>query len=85
MRRVIAAEESGDLSHTELGMLQSYVATEVDHPDVHLRSAVRCYSPDVRAHQLVWTDDGRRWPWDRGWAHGRRRQAVLGRRSPLAG
>lgn len=27
MRRVIAAEESGDLSHTELGMLQSYVAT----------------------------------------------------------
>lgn len=58
---------------------------EVDHPDVHLKWAVGLYGPDVRAQQLVWTDDGRRWPWDRGWAHGRRRQAVLGRRSPLAG
>jgi len=58
---------------------------KVDHPDVHLRWAVGLYGPDVRAHQLVWTDDGRRWPWDRGWAHGRRRQAVLGRRSSLAG
>lgn len=58
---------------------------EVEHPDVHLKFAIGLYGPEVRAHQLVWTDDARRWPWDRGWAHGRRRQAVLGVRSPLAG
>ena len=58
---------------------------EVEHPDVHLKFAIGLYGREVRAHQLVWTDDARRWPWDRGWAHGRRRQAVLGLRSPLAG
>lgn len=58
---------------------------EVEHPDVHLKFAIGLYGPEVRAHQLVWTDEARRWPWDRGWAHGRRRQAVLGVRSPLAG
>lgn len=58
---------------------------EVEHPDIHLKSAIGLYGPEVRAHQLVWTDDARRWPWDRGWAHGQRWQAVLGLRSPLAG
>ncbi|MGI9164587.1 MAG: DUF4262 domain-containing protein [Mycobacterium sp.] len=58
---------------------------EVEHPDVHLIFAVGLLGPDVRALQLVWTDDRRHWPWDRGWSHGRRRQPVLGRRTPLAG
>ena len=58
---------------------------EVDHPDVHLKFAAALCGPQIRAVQLVWTDDRRRWPWDRGWAHGRRRQPVLGRRMPLAG
>ena len=57
---------------------------EVDHPDVHLKFAVGLFGSRIRALQLVWTDDGSRWPWDRGWAHGRRRQPVLGRRRPLS-
>jgi hypothetical protein len=58
---------------------------EVDHPDVHLIFAVGLFGPRVRALQLVWTDDRRCWPWDRGWSHGRRRQPVLGSRSPVGG
>ncbi|MGA9675216.1 MAG: DUF4262 domain-containing protein [Mycobacterium sp.] len=56
---------------------------EVEHPDVHLKFAVSLCGGDIRAYQLVWTDDHRRWPWDRGWSHGRRRQPVLGIRTPL--
>ncbi len=55
---------------------------EVEHPDVHLKHAVRLYGKDFRAFQLVWTDDAGRWPWDQGWGHGRRRQPVLGVRTP---
>ncbi len=55
---------------------------EVEHPDVHLKFAVGIYGPEVRAFQLVWTDERRHWPWDRGWSHGRRRQPVLGVRTP---
>ena len=57
---------------------------EVEHPDVHLTFAIRLCGPEIRAYQLVWTDDRRHWPWDRGWSHGRRRQPVLGVRTPLA-
>jgi hypothetical protein len=56
---------------------------EVEHPDVHLKFAVGLFGAHIRAFQLVWTDDRRRWPWDRGWTHGRRMQPVLGLRSPL--
>lgn len=56
---------------------------EVDHPDVHLKHAVALCGANIRAFQLVWTDDRRRWPWDRGWSHGRHRQPVLGIRTPL--
>ena len=56
---------------------------EVEHPDVHLKFAVSICGADIRAYQLVWTDDRRHWPWDRGWSHGRRRQPVLGIRTPL--
>lgn len=61
-----------------------FEVVEVEHPDAHLKMAVNIYGP-IRALQLVWTDDHRRWPWDRGWARGRRPQAVFGRRHPLAG
>ena len=58
---------------------------EVEHPDVHLKFAAGIFGTGIRAFQLVWTDDSRQWPWDRGWARGRRRQPVLGARTPLAG
>ncbi|MHA7648677.1 DUF4262 domain-containing protein [Mycobacterium sp. ML4] len=57
----------------------------VEHPDVHLTFAVRLRDAPIRAFQLVWTDDRRHWPWDHGWSHGRRRQPVLGIRTPLTG
>jgi len=56
---------------------------ELDHPDVHLTCAVAICGPDVRALQLVWTDDFRHWPWDRGWSHGRCSQPVFGIRCPV--
>lgn len=56
---------------------------EVEHPDVHLKFALRFYGSNVRALQLVWADEAGRWPWDRGWGHGRRRQPVLGIRGPV--
>jgi Domain of unknown function (DUF4262) len=56
---------------------------EVEHPDVHLKFAVRLCGAKIRAYQIVWVDNAGRWPWDRGWGHGRRRQPVLGIRSAL--
>ena len=55
---------------------------EVDHPDVHLTIADRFYRRVLGALQLVWTDDDRRWPWDRGWSNARRQQPVFGSRDP---
>jgi hypothetical protein len=54
---------------------------EVDHPEVHLDFAIRLCGSGIRAMQLVWSDDRGRWPCERGWGHGRRRQPVLGRRA----
>lgn len=56
---------------------------EVDHPAVHLPFALGIFGEPIRALQLVWTDDRRKWPWDRGWSHGRRRQPVLGTRGSV--
>lgn len=56
---------------------------EVEHPDVHLLYAARLFGNNVRALQLVWADDKKRLPWERGWGHGRRRQPVLGMRAPI--
>jgi hypothetical protein len=56
---------------------------EVEHPDVHLKFAVNFYGPEIRALQLVWADNHGRLPWDPWWAHGRRRQPVLGARTPV--
>lgn len=58
---------------------------EVEHPDVHLKFASGIFGTGIRALQLVWTDDSRQWPWDRGWTRGHRPQPVLGVRTPLAG
>jgi hypothetical protein len=58
---------------------------EVDHPDVHLKYAVRICGREVRALQLVWADDRGRWPWEAGWGNGRHRQPVFGVRTPLLG
>ncbi|CAN5379848.1 hypothetical protein BH10ACT9_BH10ACT9_41360 [soil metagenome] len=56
---------------------------EVEHPDVHLKMAVNLYGPRFRALQLVWSDNHGRFPWERYWDHGRRRQSVLGARTPV--
>ncbi len=64
--------------HIDCGGRFCLEVVEVEHPDVHLKSAVRLYRRDFRALQLVWADDAGRWPWDRGWGHGRRRQPVFG-------
>ena len=55
---------------------------EVDHPAVMLKVTAQFYRHPFRALQLVWTDDERHWPWDRGWSRGRRlQQPVFGVRS----
>ena len=56
---------------------------EVEHPDVHLKYAAGLYGTDIRAFQLVWTDDRRHWPWDSEWGHGRPMQPVLGVRGSV--
>lgn len=70
--------------HIDCGGRYLLEVVEVEHPDVHLKFAVALGGAHLRAYQLVWADDAGRWPWDRGWGHGRRRQPVLGIRSPLA-
>lgn len=55
---------------------------QVEHPDVHMRFAVELFGPKFLALQLVWADERRRFPWEAGWGHGRRRQPVLGLRAP---
>ena len=69
--------------HIDYGGKFLLEVVNVEHPDVHLKFAVGVYGSKIRACQLVWADDDGRWPWDRGWGHGRRRQPVLGIRSPL--
>lgn len=63
-----------------------FEVVEVERPDAHLNFAVALWGPNLRALQLVWADDGGRWPWDAGWGPGLCRQPVLGVRSaPLRG
>jgi hypothetical protein len=69
--------------HIDCGGRHLIEVVEVEHPDAHLKFALSLYGSNVRAFQLVWADDAGRWPWDRGWGHGRRRQPVLGIRGPL--
>lgn len=67
----------------DIGYEGLYEVVEVDHPDVHLWYTVKVCGADIRALQLVWADDRGRWPWDRGWDDGRRRQPVYGVRKRL--
>lgn len=69
--------------HIDCGGRFLLEVVEVEHPDVHLKFAVGLQGSSIRAFQLVWADDAGRWPWDRRWGHGRRRQPVLGIRSPI--
>jgi hypothetical protein len=71
------------INYQERFLIKAVQFVEVEHPDVHLKFAVEICGSDVRALQLVWADDRGRWPWDAGWGHGRRRQPVLGVRSPV--
>jgi hypothetical protein len=53
----------------------------VEHPEVHLRTALALFGPGVRGVQAVWADDRGRWPWEhcfRGRCGG---QPVLGPRA----
>jgi hypothetical protein len=54
---------------------------EVTEPAVHLTRALDLCGPEVRALQLVWTDDQGRWPWAPDFNPGGPRQFVLGRRA----
>ena len=52
---------------------------DVEHPDAHLCYAVAIEGP-IAARQLVWSDPHGLMPWERGFAHGRVVQPVLGAR-----
>jgi hypothetical protein len=60
------------------GPLVEFVA--VEHPDVHLLTALALHGPCVRGLQMVWADDRDRWPWERGFRGRRGGQPVLGPR-----
>lgn len=68
-------------AHVAVGDGPLLEIVEVDHPDAHLNFALAVGGADIRALQLVWADHLGRWPWAAGWAHGRRRQPVLGMRA----
>jgi hypothetical protein len=52
------------------------------HPETHLFIATGLYCEEaVTALQLVWADEQRRWPWERGHGGGRGGQPVLGPRA----
>jgi hypothetical protein len=61
-----------------------FEAVEVDHPDAHMELAVKLYGPNLRAVQLVWTDDYGRWPWDAAFDFFGMKQPVLGIRAQNA-
>ncbi len=56
---------------------------KVAHPDAHMGFAIRLYGREVRAMQLVWTDEHGRWPWASDFNDGRGTQPVLGARAGL--
>lgn len=54
---------------------------EVTTPDAHMDMAVAVEGPGLRAIQLVWADDRRRWPWAADFDGGGLIQPVLGTRA----
>jgi hypothetical protein len=71
--------EPGERMRLVDGPLVEFVA--VEHPDVHLLTALALFGDDVRGVQLVWADDRGRWPWERGFRGRRGGQPVLGERA----
>lgn len=71
--------EPGERMRLVEGPLVEFVA--VEHPDVHLLTALALYGPEVRGLQMVWADDRDRWPWERGFRGRRGGQPVLGMRT----
>jgi hypothetical protein len=53
----------------------------VANPDAHMHAAVALYGDEVRAMQLVWSDERGRWPWAPDFNDGRGIQPVLGVRA----
>lgn len=58
---------------------------EVSEPSAHMDMAIALEGPGVRAIQLVWADDRRRWPWAPDFDGGGRIQPVLGMRATRSG
>ena len=54
---------------------------EVTNPGAHMDVAIALEGRGVRAIQLVWADDRRRWPWAADFDGGGRVQPVLGVRA----
>jgi hypothetical protein len=61
------------------GPLVEFVA--VEHPDVHLLTALALYGSQVRGLQVVWADTRGGWPWERGFRGRRGGQPLLGPRA----
>ena len=57
-------------------------AVAVQRPQEHLLIAHRFYGEQVRGLQLVWADDGGRWPCETGHRARRAGQPILGPRAP---
>jgi Domain of unknown function (DUF4262) len=64
-----------------LGQLRAEVV-RVEHPDAHMDMAIAIAGGNLEARQLVCADAPGRWPWQRGFDRGMRRQPVLGVRGP---
>jgi len=69
----------GERMRVATGPLVEFVT--VEHPDVHLLTAMALHGPAVRGKQVVWSDDRERWPWERGFRGYRGGQPVLGPRA----
>lgn len=76
------APASGERKQLVDGPLVEFVA--VEHPDVHLLTAVALYGSQVRGLQVVWADTRGGWPWERGFRGRRGGQPVLGPRTRSA-
>jgi uncharacterized protein DUF4262 len=61
------------------GPLVEYVM--VEHPEVHLLTAIALFGSRVRGIQVVWADDRGRWPWEGDFRSRRGGQPVLGPRA----
>jgi uncharacterized protein DUF4262 len=73
--------EPGERMRLVDGPLVEFVA--VEHPDVHLLTAIALHGSAVRGLQMVWADDRDQWPWERGFRGRRGGQPVLGPRTTL--